>query len=732
MSSVPPNGPPGRTPPTGPNGPFMKVRRPKPADPLVRPKKRPIPRPQMQKTDGALVANGQPRPTPQPPLKPQQGPSARNAKPFPSPDDMTVNGFSGPLICDQYVDFPLVTTKRALREGLKHHVAKFMSKKSIDPRDESQFTRPVRLQRRDPRASTEQPVANKQELGQKGQREGGLTEADREALEAKKAARAKEREENLAQIAPSASGGPKRTNVPKQRIQQVFKAEMTPGEIAKARIKYEEALPWHLEDFDNKNTWTGKYEAAMSETYVMFVLENSGKLRMVPIDKWYKFNAKNPFRALTIEEAEQYMSKKIKDPRWFMEKEQARKQEKELADFARQRRIYTGRVVASGIAEGGGGDDMDFEEDRFADDEEHVVVEEDEEAKLAEKRIKRDQLKANVFDLRDEKDYEAEEDQERREKEALKEFGKKVRKALQRREKNYDYSSGSEANPYSEEESTDESEAERLRAEEEKKKEKEAEKASGPPAAKGTGTPSDRPKFIDALKKGPAQQARKRAGSPNASDASGTDTPRKKAKNKHISQPLSAVTSKPGSRPMSPAPSAPPSTGAPAAQRKPDVTKLAGKKRVRTGTGGAGSGSDVEKGVASGAEISDSAATKKLKINPPGVSSKRPTPAGSRAASPAPTGAKAGLAGSRAGSPPVRPSTPAAAAVGSFPTHAEVHAAIPPTGILSGDLLKLFRPRLGDMKTNYPKFIAIVKEVGVFAKEDKLLRPAPNFRASGL
>jgi transcription initiation factor TFIIF subunit alpha len=45
MSATPPNPPPGRTPPGGPNGPLLKMRRPKAADPLVRPKKKPLPRP---------------------------------------------------------------------------------------------------------------------------------------------------------------------------------------------------------------------------------------------------------------------------------------------------------------------------------------------------------------------------------------------------------------------------------------------------------------------------------------------------------------------------------------------------------------------------------------------------------------------------------------------------------------------------------------------------------------
>ena len=115
--------------------------------------------------------------------------------------------------------------------------------------------------------------------------------------------------------------------------------------------------------------------------------------------------------------------------------------------------MYAGKQGTPGGVEGLEADEMDFEEDRFADDEEHDdLFNEDEEAKAAEKRIKQDQLKANVFDLKNEKDYEEEEIREKREKEARRVLGKKVRKALQKREKNYDYSSGSDVNPYSDEE----------------------------------------------------------------------------------------------------------------------------------------------------------------------------------------------------------------------------------------------------------------------------------------
>ncbi|OAX82727.1 hypothetical protein ACJ72_02922 [Emergomyces africanus] len=712
MSSTPPNPPPAPRRAPGPNAPLMKVRRPR-ADPLVRPKKRPIPRP----PGAGPAANGTvAAPTPRHPQAiPRSHPSGTKSKPvIPSADDLAVNGFSGPLLSESYVDYPLVTTKRAWREGLKHHVAKFASKKSIDPRDESQFTRPVRLQRRDPRASNIGPAVEKDD--QPPRRPGELNEAEREELEAKKAAREKERAENLAQIAPSAAVTQKKTNAPKPRTQQVFKSEMTPEEIAKARIKYEEALPWHLDDFDNKGTWVGNYEAAMSETYAMFVLQNDGKMRMVPIDKWYKFTTKSPFKTLTIEEAEKFMAKKIKDPRWFMEKEQDRAQKKALEEYAKQSKLFTGRREGfSGAGEGFEADDLDFEEDRFADDEEHVgIFDEDEDAKTAEKRIKEDQLKANIFDLKDEKMYDEEENQEKKEKEALKNFGKRVRKALQRREKNFDYSSGSDANPYSDESSED-SETEQQKEEQQKLEEERLKKEKGKDSdrnsvssTKGTNTPSGWPKNTDSLNKKVAPRAaRKRPGSPNLSDASGTDTPRKKSKSKH-------ADAQPESRPMSPGPSG---------QRKPSAAAdQSSKKRVRSGPAGSGSGSDGERGAASGGEMSDSTAGGAMSLK---LKSKTGTPRDSRAASPA------GLLQTRKGtgsgaSSPARTSTPGPGATTSmltFPTALEIHSAIPATGIASAELLRIFRPRIGDSKENHRKFIAIVRDVSIYGKEDRLLRP---------
>ncbi|KAJ5834260.1 hypothetical protein N7447_000286 [Penicillium robsamsonii] len=672
--------------PLEPGQRFGQIRRPKAADPLVRPKRRPAPKPA-----GATPGNGTATKTL--PSRPQTSnpqtilPSERPMLEL-SNNHMSANGFSGPLLSDKYIDYPVVTTKRALMEGIKHHIARFASKKSVDPRDESQFTRPVRLHRRDPRSRNHDPNSGRTEID--GQ---PMDEAEREAFDARKAAREKERAENLSQIAPALGSTSKRPNAPKQKTQQVFKSDMTPEEIARARIKYEEALPWHLEDFDNRHTWVGNYEAALSETHAVFILDN-GKMRMIPAEKWYKFNAKSNFKALTIDEAEKFMAKRVKDPRWFMEKQQQLEQEKELETYAKQRKVYAGKQGTDTKGAGLETGEMDFEEDRFADDEEHDdLFNEDEDAKDAEKRIKEDQLKANVFNLKDEKEYDAEEMREKREREARRVLGKGVRKALKKRERNFDYSSGSDVNPYTDEESSDDSETERAKEEERKKAEEEKAQKEAT-SSKGTNTPSGRPKHTDALKK----PSRKRLGSPYASDASGTDTSRKKAKNMHL------PTSQPPSRPISP-------------------SALQGKKRVRNIPGGPGSGSDVDTGVGSGAEMTEGGKIKKLKLNPSTVASRGGTPQGSRAASPLPR-----LSGSRANSPDGprghRMSTPVSGNQ-TFPTAGEIHAAIPASGILSSDLLKVFRPRIGESKENHRKFIAIVKDVSVYGKEDRMLRPGP-------
>lgn len=57
-------------------------------------------------------------------------------------------------------------------------------------------------------------------------------------------------------------------------------------------------------------------------------------------------------------------------------------------------------------------------------------------------------MSANVFDTRDEKEYDEEEKERKRLERLRNKQGKKVRKALMNREGNYTYETDSDGNPY--------------------------------------------------------------------------------------------------------------------------------------------------------------------------------------------------------------------------------------------------------------------------------------------
>lgn len=346
-------------------------------------------------------------------------------------------------------------------EGLRHHVARFSSKRNVDPRDEQEFVRPVRLHRRDPRAppggggtkSEDQAMGGTDDVDDKEREKQDILKAERDA----------QREADRALVAPASSTtGTRKMGHNMKKTEQIWRNDQTEEQKAQSKLRYEEALPWHLEDFDNKSTWVGSYEAALSDTYAMMILGQDGVFRITPLEKWYKFTQKNQFKTLTIEEAEKRFSKKVKEPRWFMDSEESKqKKQSELQNKKASSGLFLGKWEKGG---GGSGiaapttkngnadaDDLDFQEDRFADDEENMLFEEDEETKEAEERIKRDQLQANVFDLKEEKEYEKQELLEKKEKEAEKKLGKGVKKALKKREKNYIYDSDSTDNPYSSE-----------------------------------------------------------------------------------------------------------------------------------------------------------------------------------------------------------------------------------------------------------------------------------------
>ncbi|KAH0543710.1 hypothetical protein FGG08_002026 [Glutinoglossum americanum] len=740
MSASPPVPPSSRTPNGGPP-PF--IRRPK-ADPLVRPKKRQQrrlkpPGAAAPKVNGVAVVAGN-KSNPKASLNDGLTATPQAAQPVTAPVSSIWSQPPG----ENVKEFPLVTTKRALLEGVRHHVARFSSNKLIDPFNERDFTRPVRLHRRDPRA----PPAGAggavkdedTDMANTDSKEAMLDDKERERQEMLRLEKEAQRQADLAQIAPSVNTGPSNTQKKqpfKKKTQQVFRNDISAEAQAQSKLRYEEALPWHLEDFDNKNTWVGNYESALSGTYVMLVLTNTG-FEMVSLEKWYKLTPKNQFKALTIEEAEARMGQKVKEPRWFMDsqREQMRKKEEEQNRKAGNKlflgkweRAPTGRAGAAIKSEFAEADDLDYEEDRFADDEENQLFEGDaDETKEAEERIKRDQLQANIFDLKDEKEYDKEDELEKKESELSKKLGKKIRKTLVKQEKNYVYDTDSDNNPYSSSSDSDSSEEERRKEEEAKKEEekkatlekekskaKDGEKLPSGASSKGTNTPSGRNKTSDLLKL-KSSSTLKRPGSPNLSEASGTESSKKKKKHKkHGSSSQDTGTSPPSPVPM---PSAPTQLGQP---RKSSVVSLAiDPAKLQEVTSAPPRPSRANAGSNSDGETTDGGVSRKIKFRLGSATS--PSPTGSRAGSPNPSdGAskKGSIArqpgsGSRQGSPGV--STPAA----SLPpiTEAEVRAAIPPGGTTVAYLSATFKNRI----TNKATFIAMVKKVAVMGP-DKLLVP---------
>ncbi|KAI9845382.1 MAG: hypothetical protein M1838_001737 [Thelocarpon superellum] len=758
MSATPPGPPSGRTPNGG--GPPMFIRRQKNSDPLVRPKKtvvRPKTAPQSSamsrirsEGNGSATAAGK---SSAQPSKTRPTATANGATP---PTEQ--RGFSGPVPTVPYDDYDLVITKRALMEGLRYHVARFASKKAVDPSNEQEFTRPVRLQRRDPRAPPAGLGGMKVDPADADSKEELLDEKERERQEILRQEKEAQRQADLEQIAPRGNqfggagggggggggggvgGGGKKQYGHNKKTTQVYDHDQTPEAQKRSKVRYEEALPWHLEDFDNKNTWVGNYESALSDMYVSLVA-HPGQFRMMPLERWYKFTPRNHFKTLTIEEAESRMSKAMKEPRWIMDQQhqQAQQAQQEAENRRGGRKLFLGKWENERSGRGGAmatktdpdADDLDYVEEVQDDEGPQLIEGEEEEAKEAEERIKRDQLQANIFDLKEEKLYDMEDAEEKKQAELAKKLGKGVKKALIDREKNYIYDSDSDANPYSAESDSDGSDEEKRKEEERKKaeektdkgKNKEGIKVPSGASSKGNNTPAGRAKFTDSLKRSTASL--KRPGSPDLSETSGTETTRKRPKKKHgSSQPTGTSTPKGESGPHSPVPSSSAPDLGRALPRKSSVIRLsvdssklseisaaAPKPNLRRpAVGGAGSGSD---GEATGGEMSEGGRHKKIKLR---LNSKGSplsgSPPGSRAGSPNPVGGRQGSnagAGSRAGSPTGGSPPPA----NLTPiTEAEIVASIPAKGMTIAELIaKLGKARAALCPTG--AFSAMVKKHAV-------------------
>ncbi|KAK5107204.1 hypothetical protein LTR62_001650 [Meristemomyces frigidus] len=567
-----------------------------------------------------------------------------------------------------YRDYPIVITKSALMKGLHYHGFRMMNgtdakgqQNKVDPSDEKQFTRPVRLYRRRPQ--------DKPEAADLSDVASGVDDKDREAREIKRAERQAEREANQALIAPTGESSKRQIKKkPQKKVEDVYWDENNAKNQAKSKLRYEEARPWHLEDFDSKNRWVGSYQEPLSNKHVMLEVTQADNFNMVPVEKWYRMTRVDRVKLYDDATVQKMMDPKYRPPRWLLHG----KDESEVAAIAKKHAIAAKREELAQRGQlprkknvdddgpsikqeeyRGDVDEIDFEyNDEFQDDDEGFLWGDanDDEAKDVEKRVRDERRQAGLPDadvkgadqedwINEEKDQKNAEDDERKRQ-------KKMRKQLKRKESRFEYESDEDGNIYMSSSDSENSEEEREREAEEAKK-REAETAAGEKSgtsSKGSNTPSAREE-----KKNMKREA-------DVSDASGNEGSRKKVR-------LNGSGS-----------------GAGTSQLSPDAAK-----RILSGYG---SGSETDNSRAHGPSSSQkgtgpSAKKLLLKNSPPG-SPRDGTPSGSRAQSPA------------------RP------AGEGFPTLEEIKAAIPPEGIHISKITQPFKVRVGSRSK---EFIAMVKSL---------------------
>jgi transcription initiation factor TFIIF subunit alpha len=543
---------------------------------------------------------------------------------------------------------------------------KFQGQNTVNPYDESQFARPLRLFRR--------AVGDKVDVPPPVNPQDAANEAEREAMESRRAERQAEREENQKLIAPNPTEAVKPVKK-KQKKFVSYDNDNFPERQRRQQLRYEEARPWHLEDYDRKNIWVGNYEGPLSNQYALFIVDEGG-FRMIPAEKYYKFSQTGKFVPMDADEAAKHMNQKFNMPRWVkgskLEAEAMRAQELQMKKAMRLAKLKSEREDDGDMNDQDQGeyqadkDGLDLEYDDmndFQDDDEGKLFQdgEDEDAKEIESRIREEMRQAGLGgtgvkneELDPEEEYRRQMIAEQEERKRT----KRIRKQLGRREKKNEYLSDSD-DPYdSDEDLSDDEEDEEAKKKREEEEEalKQATSINGEKSgsqSKGNNTPSGRSE-----KKDPTRLSAKRPGSPDLSDMSGNESSRKKAKGLN---------------------------GRPAQIKKASRAD-------------AGSGDDSDASRASSSRP-------KIKTK-----SSRPvgTPDRSRASSP--SAPAAGASGAAAASAPK-----------VLPTLEELRAAIPKEGIEIPKLLARFKSQIPPGAT--PEFILLVKTAGQLDKVTKLIIP---------
>lgn len=348
---------------------------------------------------------------------------------------------------EKWQEIPLKACTLKELEDTRYHILKFQSKQDVDI--VNNFTKPVRLHRKDPR-NIQFQLTRKEVDARK--REQAEQELEKERLRAQGIVIPEDPDTaDMSQVAPDGGARRHRRSAFKRKTKQINLMDEK-----KRKLRYEEYYPWVIEDYDGLNVFVGNYEAGLSESqHVLFVFDKDG-FKMVPAEKVYRFTPRNKYATLTLEEAEAKMEKNASAPRWLMKHmEEGSTAEGATPDvrFKRNtaRGIKPGSITGSATGSGSRGlrtvlggattldrdsdhDDIDFDEE-FADDEEAPIMDGDEEEnKELEKKIKKEMLKASHFDGQSDADADDDDDLndlfETEKTRKVDKEGKKLRKVL--------------------------------------------------------------------------------------------------------------------------------------------------------------------------------------------------------------------------------------------------------------------------------------------------------------
>ncbi|CDS14299.1 hypothetical protein LRAMOSA06469 [Lichtheimia ramosa] len=438
-----------------------------------------------------------------------------------------------------YNDFQLMSCKK---RG-KHHVMDFKTNKPVDFNN---FARPVKLQRKDnnnhgfgrmhrmanggnstPNASqgSNSAAGNSQDASssqqQQHQQHGPKTGAD------------------TSLIAPLGGATRNKQMLFKKRTKQIYLAKEDAREL-----KEQEHKPWILEDYDGQNSYTGSYEGSQRSDYVFFVVSGND-FKVVPVDRWYKFQQKRNVATFTLEEAEEQLKnlQKREQSRWMMLNRNKAMEDAESQSQGSQgvksrfKKTDHGDTFGGGSDdEGGSGrrdrhdsdiDDLDFD-DVFQDDEEgggeHEM--EDEDTRESKERLKRETK--GYAPGADEEAVETMDDDSNR----LTSEGKQIRKLVRTLEKNGAYESDEDRDPYasSEEEMESDAEKEESKSEAESSQQK---KTIVPPKKKGPApsskTATAKKSHASKIKKEGLSRPIGRPGSPSLQQGKASPPPAQRA-----------------------------------------------------------------------------------------------------------------------------------------------------------------------------------------------------------